>query len=99
MEHWFTQGNYYMFGFRYSNQEPIRVVVARPKIIKEDEILFSFLYGHLSLEKSVKKTDILAVEDQGGEIQIMEWTRKYNVLNQQLFNQYVDDRIIHLKRE
>lgn len=99
MENWFTQGNYYMFGFRYSSEEPIRVIVARPKIIKEDEILFSFLLGHSSFETPIKKIDIIAVEDRDGEVQIMEWSRKYNILNKELFDKYVADQIIHLKRE
>lgn len=99
MEHLFTQGNYYMFGFKYSSVEPIRIIVARPKAITQDEILFSFLYGHSSIEKIVKKTDVVAVESHHGDVQIMEWSRKYNILNKKLFDQYVADQIIHIKRE
>lgn len=94
-------GDYYMFIFRRNEKESSKVILARAKTIKTDtdQVLFCFSYDHSSFEEYIKASDIIAAEDQKGRVEVEGCTRKFKIINQQLFDQCVADQIINLKRE
>lgn len=92
--HEFSMENSYMFYFKYGPE----TIVAQPTSIHGDEILFHFLRGHKSEAEFVKKEEIVAVGDvKNGTVGILGWSGRYRILNQELFDKYVKEKVIELK--
>ena len=100
-EHIFMKGNYYKFGFNFNNRngKPNEVIVARPTIIdkKKGEIIFDFIWGHNHLSEKVAMNEIIAVVDSSASVQFEEWTQKYTILNQELYEEYLRKGILNLR--
>lgn len=90
--------DYIMFGFNYHGGEPKETIVDKVSSIHGNNALVHFLYGHHSLAEDVPMDKIVAIGDnENGTVQVKGWTGKYRVVNQELFDQYVEKGIIELK--
>lgn len=95
----FAMGHYYMFIFVHGPLGEC-AIVETPTKITEEELLFHFLLGLKSEAEYVKKENILAVGDyENGTVEILGWSGKYTILNQKLFNKYINSGIIKLKEK
>ena len=96
------QTDYVMFGFNYhggvrDGVEPKETIVDNITAIYEDRVLVHFLYGHHSLSEFVPFDKIVGIGDnENGTVQVKGWGGKYRVVNQELFDQYVEKGIIEL---
>lgn len=98
-EHTFSTENRYMFYFKYGATGPT-VIVEEPTSIHKNDILFNFLVGDKSEGEFVKKEDIIAVGDNtNGTVRIVGWGGKYRILNHQLFDKYLAEKVIELKKQ
>lgn len=95
----FSLDKSYMFYFQFGAVGPT-VIVAKPTLIKEKEILFGFMNGHKSESKFLAKEDIIAVGDyEKGTVKVLGWGGKYRILNKDLFEKYLNEGVIELKSE
>lgn len=98
-EQGFSLDNSYMFYFKFGVSDPT-VIVAKPTLIKEKEVLFGFMIGHKSESEFVTKEEIIAVGDyERGTVKVLGWSGKYRILNKDLFEKYLNEGVIELKSE
>lgn len=97
-EHNFSTQEHYMFWWPHGCLGKPTTIVEKPTSIYSDKILFHFLYGYKSESEFVKKEEIIAVGDnEKGTVEVKGWSGKYRILNQQLFNKYIEEKVIELK--
>ncbi|HYE68406.1 MAG TPA: hypothetical protein VEA58_07335 [Anaerovoracaceae bacterium] len=91
--HQFSLNEYYMFVAQVKRKPD--VIVEKPTSIKQDEITFHFHDGQSAQIESIAKSEILAVGDnRHGKISVNGWKGRYRVLNQPLFDKYVEKGVI-----
>lgn len=82
------RGDYIAFGFNYNGGEPNEIIVDDISIIGEDYVIVPFVYGYETLEKIIKKEDILATgNNKSGKEKINGWSGKYDILNKEKINE------------
>lgn len=97
--HEFVIGKHYMFIFAHGPLGEC-AIVETPTTITEEELLFHFLLGWKSEAEYVKKENIIAVGDyENGTVEILGWSGKYTILNQELFNKYITSGTIKIKEK
>ena len=97
--HTFSADNTYLFGYNYNGGEPNEVIAEKPTSIDVEKILFVFSKGHKSLSEYIKVQDIVAVgNNELGTIKILGWSGKFQIINQQKFDELVKSGAIELKK-
>lgn len=73
-------GDYVAFGFTYNGSSPDQIIVDNITFIYTDSVLVHFVYGYKSLSETVKKTDIIAIENPDGKSKIEGWSGHFDIL-------------------
>lgn len=92
---YFSPDEHYLFVVKLGSD--YEVVVAKPTLVNDTEILFHFSIGWKSEGEFINKSDILGVGSEYGTTEIRGWSGKYRIINQPLFDQYVKEGKIELK--
>lgn len=84
--------------FLFKDGHGKNLIVAKPTLIEENQVLFHFSIGWKSEGEWVLKTDILAVGDrENGTVEVKGWSGKYWILNNENFQIGINDGSIEYK--
>jgi len=95
-----------MYGWTYhggcrDHAVPDEIMVSQISGLYQDGKLVTthFLYGHKSLSEDMTLDKIVAIGDnENGTLEVNGWGGKYRIVNQELFDKYVEQGLIVFKQ-
>lgn len=74
------EGDYIAFLFKYNPEDEETIIVSNITSVHNYGFTVHFLYGHHSLSKTVKRSEVIAIGDTTASGKIKGWTGNYRVL-------------------